>query len=402
MENLTRRATLIGIGAAAVAATAGLGGPAADAATKPTIALSPSSGAPGTAVTVTGTGFPVNAAGTVACGGVSVSVGTAKNGSFTTSLAVPSTTQPSLTVSATVGRSTASTAFTLIAAVPPVSAALPRFGVAVPGGASSSELDAVSRLVGEAPSIVLGYYDFQQTAPIADLDAIHGRGATPLITWEPWVAGAGVDQPAYSLAQIAGGAYDAYIRQWGAAIASWGKPLMLRFAHEMNGNWYPWCEAVNGNKPGDYVHAWQHVHDLLAEAGTTNITRVWGSNGGGVTDPAELYPGNGYVDAVGLDAYNWGTTQSWSIWQNPDALFGPYLTQLRGIAPGKQLLVTETASTEVGGSKPDWNTALIPYLLSQPDVSGFVWFDFDKETDWRIDSTSASATALANALAARR
>jgi beta-mannanase len=302
-----------------------------------------------------------------------------------------------------VGKSSLTSPFTILARVPQVSAAFLRFGVATPGGAAAgTELDAVATLVGEAPGIVLSYKDFRQAPPVGELDSVVNRGATPLITWEPWIAGNGVAQPAYTLARIAAGDCDPYIRQWAAALAAWGKPLMLRFAHEMNGDWYPWCEASNGNRPGDYVGAWRHVHSLVSAAGAANVNWVWAPNGGGSVDPALLYPGNAYVDTVGLDAYNWGTTQAWSSWQTPASLFGPHLAELRTIAPGKPIIIAETASTETGGSKAAWNTDLVSYLRSQPDVSGFIWFDFNKETDWRIGSSAASASSLAAALAARR
>ena len=41
------------------------------------------------------------------------------------------------------------------------------------------------------------------------------------------------------------------------------------------------------------------------------------------------------------------------------------------------------------------------YLAKQPDVTGFVWFHFLKEADWRINSLTTSSGALARALAAR-
>jgi hypothetical protein len=43
----------------------------------------------------------------------------------------------------------------------------------------------------------------------------------------------------------------------------------------------------------------------------------------------------------------------------------------------------------------------VSYLAAQPDVMGFVWFDIQKETDWRINSSTTSATAFKNALQAR-
>ena len=50
--------------------------------------------------------------------------------------------------------------------------------------------------------------------------------------------------------------------------ADWGHwPFFLRFDWEMNGFWFPWNEGVNGNKPGEFVAAWRHVHDIFTEVG---------------------------------------------------------------------------------------------------------------------------------------
>ena len=50
------------------------------------------------------------------------------------------------------------------------------------------------------------------------------------------------------------------------------------------------------------------------------------------------------VDRVGLDGYNWGTTRRGSVWQSPAQVFGPTVAELRRVAPGKPLLLAETAS----------------------------------------------------------
>ena len=280
-----------------------------------------------------------------------------------------------------------------------------RFGVGTPGGpASASELDEVTSLAGEAPPIVLSYKDFNQAPPLSELDSVRARGALTLLTWEPWAWGGGTRQPAYALERITAGDFDAYLHQWGQALGTWGHPVMLRFGHEMNGDWYPWSEQTNSNDPGDYVAAWRHVHDTLTSAGATNITWVWNPNVPypGAAELGGLYPGAAYVDAVALDGYNWGTSASWSSWVAPSDLFGDGLTQLRGLAPGKEIIIAETSSSEHGGSKADWNVSLISYLAAQDDVTAVTWFNFNKETDWRINSTSASAEALRGALAARR
>ncbi len=81
----------------------------------------------------------------------------------------------------------------------------------------------------------------------------------------------------------------------------------MRFNWEMNGRWFPWSEGVNGNKSGEYVTAWRHVHDIFTAVGANKVTWVWCPN----IDPnrifldlASQYPGDEYVDWTCLDGYN--------------------------------------------------------------------------------------------------
>jgi beta-mannanase len=410
-----------------------LGAAPAQAAT-PAITLSPDSGPAGTSVTVTGTGFPKKTSGTVSAGLNSAAFKTSASGYFTAELVMPESADPALTVRATTTTASASAPFTVTYSSPsaveeelpaepapspaPTSSPSPapssptapapatlRLGVGTPGGPlAGAELDEVTALAGEAPSIILSYKDFNQAPPITELEAVRTRGALTLLTWEPWAWGGGTAQPAYSLDRITAGEFDPYLTQWGQALAGWGHPVMLRFGHEMNGNWYPWSEQVNGNSSGDYAAAWQHVHSVVTAAGATNVSWVWNPNvpyWGSV--PLEgLYPGAAYVDAVALDGYNWGTSASWSTWVSPSQLFGDGLSQLRALAPGKQILIAETSSAEQGGSKADWITALVSYLAAQPDITAVTWFHYNKETDWRINSSTSSAEAFRQALASRR
>ncbi|WP_454697739.1 glycosyl hydrolase [Arthrobacter humicola] len=370
--------------------------------------LNPNTGPVGSAVTVSGTGFKASTTGTVIIGSTTFSFKTAAAGTFSTSITIPEAATGALTITAKTSSIKSSAVFTVTSsttAIPPVSTAALRFGAATPGGPlAGAELDEVARISGESPSTVLFYKDFLQAPPIAELNAVRSRGAVPLITWEPWAWGGGLAQPAYALDRIAAGDFDAYITQWGQALASWGQPVQLRFAHEMNGNWYPWAEGVNGNQPGDYVQAWRHVHDVVAATGASNVDWVWSPNVPyfGSTDLAGLFPGAGYVNVVALDGYNWGTSASWSSWMSPQDLFAPGIAQLRTLAPGLPILIAEVASAEAGGSKAQWNTDLVSYLAAQADVEGFVWFHMQKETDWRINSSDASAAAFNAALAARR
>ncbi len=280
-----------------------------------------------------------------------------------------------------------------------------RFGVSTPGGPEAeAEFHQVAALAGRPPSIVLSYADFTTAPPLAGLEAVKRLGADPMITWEPWqwLGDGKYDTQAFTMQSIAGGAHDDYLYWWAESLARFGRTIYLRFAHEANGTWYPWS-ATGGTEPSTYVRAWRHVHRIFAEKGAGNVKWVWAPNVSfpGSTSIVGTYPGARYVDVVGLDGYNWGTSRSETHWIAPKDLFGPTLDEVRAIAPGKPIVVTEVGSAEQGGDKAEWVRQLIEFLHRDRTVAGFVWFDHDKETDWRLASTPESAAAFAEELGRR-
>jgi beta-mannanase len=277
-------------------------------------------------------------------------------------------------------------------------------------GAATPDLPTLQSFnsdAGKPASLYLFYNGFANNASFdaSQATAIQSLGATPFLAWEPWDATNGtVDQPAYSLANIASGAFDTYISTWAQEIKAWGQPLWLEFAPEMNGNWYPWGNAVNGNTPAEYIAAYRHVHDLFTDAGVTNVVWVWTTNvtSNGSTPIGDFYPGDAYVNFLGVDGYNWGTTQSWgSVWQTPTQVFNQTLVDLEQLST-RPIVIAETASTEQGGNKAQWIRQFFSMMAATPVIKAFVWFNFNKETDWQIESSSTARAAFAAGVANSR
>ena len=257
------------------------------------------------------------------------------------------------------------------------------FGVTTQCGPFAiGELSAVADAVGRP-------LDFTAVPQAAALDSVAGVGAQPVITWEPWRWDGRRDP---ILQRVRSGRYDSHLRRWAATLRTWGSPVALRFGHEFNGHWYPWSAGA-GIRHTLYVEVWHHVHEVITTEGATNVRWVW-SPTAGLTDGPPLepwYPGDDYVDVIGVDGYNWGSSQQWSRWVEPEELFDSTLEEVRTVAGHLPLLITEVACAEAGGSKPGWIGTLLSYLVAQPDVEGLIWFDHDKETDWRITRSAASA-----------
>ena len=277
-------------------------------------------------------------------------------------------------------------------------------GVSAPA-AGPGAIDQFGRDGGENVGLANMYASFASPAfDAAFAERVRSQGALPMVTWLPCADGSlGPHQPRFSLRRLAGGEYDGYIREWAAGVAAWRRPLLLRFAPEMNGSWNPWSAGVNGNSAREYVQAWRHVHGLFDQVGATNVLWVWSPNVVMPSSPSlrSLYPGDRYVDWVGIDGYNWGRSRPHDRWQSFDQVFSPTLRVVRRLT-GKPLMLSEVGSTELGGDKPAWITSFFAALRRNPDILAFVWFNFDKETDWRIESSRASVRAFAAGVASGR
>lgn len=266
---------------------------------------------------------------------------------------------------------------------------------------SGQTMDEYASLVGQRPGIVMWYRGFDQplmySSEIANLSA---RGSTPMVSLEP-VDQAGTDIP---LSQIAAGNYDDYIHKAAGVARAWGGRILIRFAYEMNLSpdaGIPWgggSGAVAGNSAADYIAAWRHVVGIYRADGATNAEFVWAPNidDGGIPF-TQYFPGDEWVNEVGLDGYNWGsafesTGHKWLSLGDTFASSYATLTQLSS----KPVIFTETASAETGGDKAAWIRSGFLNELPQrfPRVTGVIWFDVQKESDWRVDSSQASLDAF--------
>jgi len=228
-------------------------------------------------------------------------------------------------------------------------------------------------------------------------DAIVAKGMLPIVSWEPWDYKRADDhgtQPAYRLSSIAGGAYDDYIRSWATGMAGLPYPVVIRFAHEMNGFWYPWCEQSNGNRAGDYIRAWRHVHDVFTAAGAHNVAWMWSPNVTyrGAEPLSRFYPGDGYVDWVGLSGY-YGTAGR-EKYISFDEIFSGTLGELETFT-NKPIVIAETGATNATGQRAQWIQEMFAHLPRYASVIGVIWFEASKEIDWRIAAAPAAASAFA-------
>lgn len=243
---------------------------------------------------------------------------------------------------------------------------------------------------------------------------IYSTGAIPLVSWMP----IDLEDPDRNLLpEIAAGKWDDYINEWIDGLMTWlgsypqsKRPMiLLRFAHEFNGHWYPYS-----GQPMLYVVAWRRIHNLFQQAGANEFVEwVWNINHISFDDHNDVtryYPGDHFVDWTAIDGYNWGTNHDWTNWDSFDHVFAEAYNTLITNYPDKPILIAEFGSTEPAdlpterwgqhGSDVDndevrgeWFFDMFESIESHyPAIRALGLFGNNKELSWSI--TSENSTGL--------
>ncbi len=250
-----------------------------------------------------------------------------------------------------------------------------------------------------------------QKFPELHVKTIIELGSLPFITWEPWLSDFDEEAHPYlpekekrdknGLIAIANGDYDFYIDKWAANARDIGEVLFIRFGHEMNDPYrYPW--GPQNNKAEDFIAAWQHVVDRFRALEAYNIIWVWAPHPAyGFYDA--YYPGDDYVDWLGVGTLNYGTVAVWSQWWSFQDIFKGCYEQLAD--KNKPIIITEFGSLPIGGERDIWYEEALSTLPAQyPMVKGVIFFHSKddntttyKSLDWYIKDDSLTIQGIIRA-----
>jgi mannan endo-1,4-beta-mannosidase len=275
----------------------------------------------------------------------------------------------------------------------------PWVGVHLPR--NSADLPAFASATGVTPDVMLIFSNWNHTpvfSPIS-MQRAHDAGTFPVFSWEPWDTQLGATQSKFSLVDIAAGRHDSIIDSWAAGIRDLGFVVVMRFAHEMNGNWYPWGVGVNSNTPADYVNAWRHVHERFSQAGAHNVLWMWSPNStlhSANVPLGPLYPGDSYVDIVGFTAYSWRESEPFPV------RMGSTLHDLNLVRGSKPLWLSETGISPTVDDRPERMTSWYESLAGYGNIIGTNYFHNNGSRDWRFTDDLATVVAFANGVATYR
>jgi hypothetical protein len=258
-------------------------------------------------------------------------------------------------------------------------------GIYAAASHSTSDITTLEGQIGRKFAMDMHYDTWTTNFPATDEAGDVAAGRLPINSWNC----------SPTNAQIAAGDADLLIQTRGLALKSYGRPVFLRYLWDMNaptathlrgGCYDPGTDNADGTFSSiEFVAAWQRMHTIFATEHVTNVIWVWSPSAAtGTADPTPYYPGDAYVDWVGVDAYD-TTGQGFSP---TFASIYPTLARFN-----KPILVGETG--EIQSAQPAFFAQAGPALQTQfPMIRGIVYYDATAPgEDWRL--TPSGITALA-------
>lgn len=219
--------------------------------------------------------------------------------------------------------------------------------------------------------------------------AQHQRGGIVTLSWHPWnpVTGENAWDPKGDAvaAILDGGAQQQKMEAWLKKVADFilslktsdGQlvPVIFRPWHEMNGGWFWW--GAKSCTSAQYNQLYTKTYHTLTKAGCNNIVWSWSPNLGSektVESFLERFPGEQYVDMVGVDVYEF---------DNDDAAYQKNLTQTMDVMMeaakklGKMAALTETGCRGISKKQTWFTQTLWPVLQKYPVSYVLFW-----RNDW--------------------
>ena len=171
-----------------------------------------------------------------------------------------------------------------------------------------------------------------------------------------------------TLAQGASGAFNAYYVTLAQTLVSGGESTAyLRLGWEFDGSWMPWA-ATTASSEANFAAYFQQIVTAMRSVAGANFHFVWNPDAGAFTQSgysvAAAYPGDAYVDVIGLDAYD----QSWATPQTPANAWSS--TTLPTLTAGRQFAAVHGKPLAF----PEWGVSIRsdghglgddPYFINQ-------------------------------------
>jgi len=252
---------------------------------------------------------------------------------------------------------------------------------------SPRDMDDLNKLetdLGYEFDILVRYHTFDTPVPMEELQAAYDEQKYLELTLQTMYYGRTDNQA--MLYRILDGEFDWYLRKYAQDLKTFGHPVLFRLNNEMNGDWCVYSAYHHGKDTEVYKESWKYVYRLFKEEGVDNVLWVW--NPHDLSFPGfkwnhylNYFPGEDYVDIVGLTGYNTGTYYKGEVWRTFDEIY-PHIYKEYQERFNYPMMITEFGTNHVGGDKAAWIKDMLSKIHTYDEIKVAVWFngtDYDSK-----------------------
>lgn len=235
--------------------------------------------------------------------------------------------------------------------------------------------------------VVVKYHTFDEKMPIWELENASKEKKVVELTLQTQESGKDNKRITYD---ILNGYYDLYFKDYAKKAKEFGKPILFRLDNEMNGDWCTYSSYYTSKDTKLYIDKWKYIHNFFKEAGADNVLFVWNPHDKSFPNFAwnnylNYYPGDDYVDVIGITGYNNGTYYPGEVWRTFSQIYDPVYNEYSQIFK-KPMMITEFACAATGGDKALWIQDMFNNFSRYPNIKLAIWWN---GIDWDSNGTPA-------------
>lgn len=187
---------------------------------------------------------------------------------------------------------------------------------------------------------------------------------------------------------ILDGQYDRILDAYAKMLRDFGHPVLFRLNNEMNGAWCKYSAYYTSKDTEIYKSLYRYIYNYFAQKGADNVIYIWNPNDESYpnykwNDAMMYYPGDEYVDLIGLTGYNTGTEIEGEKWRNFTQIYDPLYANYEKLF-SQPFIIGEFGSGNGGGSKEDWIREMFANMHKYGRIKAAVWWNYnDYDKNWK-------------------
>jgi hypothetical protein len=252
-------------------------------------------------------------------------------------------------------------------------------------------IPALERTLGYKFPVILSYLHFGGDFPTEFMQKNYNDGRLVELTYQTTQSNNETLFGYTPFLDIYRGKEDAEIRRFARDAADFGRPFLFRLNNEPNSDWTSYSGVVNMSDPEIFIDVWRRIYRIFQEEGVNNAIWIFNPNDRayppcGWNDFAAYYPGNGYVQIIGVTGYNNGTLRDGEKWREFHTIYDGIARDYLPAFGDFPWMITEFSSASAGGDKAAWIENMFGAIPRYPQIKIAVWFhyaDYEVSPDGR-------------------